>query len=804
MFHFTLLSIFLILLGIFGISFLIYFLQGFFKLLNVKESLNYRLFLIKIPREVNLESGQKAEKFTVFVNSFNQFLESFANYSQEFVFELAQPINSKEICFYLACLKDDSSFFEKNLLAFFPYAQMELVFEDYTIFNAQGFTAGEIIKTDQDSVLPIKTFPYFEDDPLNAIANAFLRLEEKGEGAAFQLIIKKAPKEYEKNFKTANEEILSGKSLKEISSGSQNVFKETLLSAFNPSSSKQTDNSLMKEIQETGTKRVNEGLLKLVEEKISSPLFLVNLRILSSAESKKRAEEILNHLENSFNQFSSPSFNNLQFIKQRGRSLKNLIYNFSFRLFTPKEGVVLNSKEITSLFHFPHPLIENNRVKWLKARTAPPPLDLPEEGALLGINNYGGEEREVRILDEDRFRHIYIIGQTGTGKSTLLKNIIFEDIQKNKGVCFIDPHGDAAEDILGLIPESRYEDVVYFNPGDFERSFGLNMLDWDKRYPFQKTFVINEMLEILDKLYDLKTVGGPVFEQYFRNAMLLLLEDEERIYTLIDLPRILVNADFRQELLERSSNPLVKEFWEQEAEKAGGELALANVAPYINSKLSPFLANDLVRPIIGQVHSTVDFRQLMDEKKIFIVNLSKGLLGETNSYLLGMIIVGKILMAAFSRVDTPEENRKDFYLFIDEFQNITTDTIATILSEARKYRLSLTLANQYLGQIKENILKAIFGNIGTIISFRVGRDDAEVLAKYFAPVFSVYDLMNLDNFNAYIKLLIRNQTSRPFNFQTIKSPKPDLEKIKYLKKLSALHYTNDREKVEREIKERYL
>lgn len=805
MFKFNL-FIFLISLLLFSVVFLIYFLKKIFKAIAFKKVFNYQLFLIKIPREINLESQKAHQDKFIFLNLFNQFLESLVNYSKEFIFEIANPLSSKEICFYLACDRSDAVYFEKNLVAFFPFAQMELVAQDYTIFNPQGESIGSIIKTKEHFCLPIRNYSLFEDDPLKAIVNSFLKIEKEGEGASFQVVVKKAPESYKKSLLKIKEEVLKGKSLKEITSLPS--FGETFVSSFKEAlksqniKPEQQNFSQVTSPQSSEPKKIDETLLKLIEEKLSSSLFSVNLRILVSSETKERAEEILSHIENSFSQFTHPVYNDLKIIRQKKRAFQNLILNFSLRLFNPKEEVIFNSKEITSLFHFPHPFIENNRIKWLKARVAPPPNNLPEEGALLGINNYLGEEREVRILDEDRRRHIYIIGQTGTGKSTLLKNIIYNDILSNKGVCFIDPHGDLAEELLGLIPDSRIEDVVYFNPGNFQRSFGLNMLEWDKNYPFQKTFVVNELLEIFDKLYDLKAVGGPIFEQYFRNAMFLLLEDEE-VHTLIDVPRVLVNPDFRAKLLKRSPNPLVIEFWQKEAEKAGGELALANVAPYINSKLAPFLSNDLIRPIVGQEHSSIDFRKIMDEGKILIVNLSKGLLGETNSYLLGMIIIGKILMAAFSRVDVLEEQRRDFYVFIDEFQNVTTNTISVILSEARKYRLNLTIAHQYLAQLKENILKAVFGNVGTLISFRVGKEDAEFLAKYFEPVFSAYDLMNLDNFNAYIRLLIQNQTTRPFSIQTLKGPKPDPSRIEKIKQLSYLKYTLLREEVEEKIKARY-
>ncbi len=773
-----------------------YFLNKLRYSRKIKKSLNYRLFLVKVPRDfISEQQRQQQKNFSYFANTFEQLLEALSNYKKEFVFELAVPLNTQEICFYFACPLEDSPLFQKTIASLYPFAQIELVPEDYVIFHPQGVHQGAVAKLTKPFVLPLKTYKNFEEDPLVSIIKAFDKVSPNSEGAALQIILRKGEKSYYKTISSVKESLTQNKSLSEAYSSTSTLVKQAFTNIITPSDKN-------KEIQ-SPKKKIDETSLKLVEEKSQYPLFSINVRLLTSAPSLTRAKELLSHLESAFSPFTLPQGNGLKFVSLKGNPLKKLIYNFSLRLFDNKQSIILNSVEIASLFHFPHPFIENSKIKWLKARTAPPPLNIPQQGAILGINNYGGEERKIRILDEDRRRHIYIIGQTGTGKSTLLKNIFIDDVNNGKGICFIDPHGDTAEQLLGYIPENRIDDVIYFNPGDPRYSFGLNMLDWNRKYPFQKSFVTNEMLEIFDKLYDLKTVGGPVFEQYFRNAMLLLLDDPDTTHTLVDLPRILINPDFRKALLDKTPNPLVREFWQKEAEKAGGELALANVAPYINSKLNPFLANDLVRPIIGQTKTSINFRQIMDEGKILIVNLSKGLLGDTNSYLLGMILVGKLTMAAFSRVDLPEEQRKDFYLFIDEFQNITTNTIATIFSEARKYRLDLIVANQYLAQLKEPILKAVFGNVGTIISFRVGREDAELLAKYYAPVFSMYDLMNLDNFNAYVKLLIHNQTTRAFNIQTIKSPEPNKEKIAYLKNYAVKKYARPREEVELEIKQRY-
>ena len=292
-------------------------------------------------------------------------------------------------------------------------------------------------------------------------------------------------------------------------------------------------------------------------------------------------------------------------------------------------------------------------------------------------------------------------------------------------MCVIDPHGDLIDHIMEAIPKERAEDVIYFDPSDTERPFGLNMMEYDEKHPEQRTFVINEMIAIFDKLYDLKQTGGPMFEQYMRNAMLLVMDSPEIGSTLLEIPRVFRDVEFRREKLKRCKDITVVEFWEKEAEKAGGEASLENIAPYINSKLTTFISNDMMRPIISQQKSTIDFRSVMDEGKILMVYLPKGKIGEINSHLLGMVIVGKLLMAALSRTDLPEDQRKDFYLYIDEFQNFTTDSIAQILSEARKYRLCLTVAHQFIGQLSENISKAVFGNVGSLCSFRVGAEDAD-------------------------------------------------------------------------------
>ncbi|OIO07327.1 hypothetical protein AUJ35_02285 [Candidatus Falkowbacteria bacterium CG1_02_41_21] len=438
------------------------------------------------------------------------------------------------------------------------------------------------------------------------------------------------------------------------------------------------------------------------------------------------------------------------------------------------------------------------------SKTAPAPNNIPNEGIILGYNIFRGIKTNIRVKRLDRRRHCYAIGKSGTGKSVLLANMAIQDIENGDGVCIMEPNGDLIEDILNRIPPERAEDVIVFSPADMERPMGLNLLEFDERYPEQKSFVINEMIGIFDKLYDLKATGGPMFEQYMRNALLLIMDDPETGSTLMEISKVLADESFRKMKLNKCKNPTVVDFWRKEAEKAGGDAALANIVPYITSKLTSFVSNDMMRPIIGQQKSAFNMRDIMDNKKILMVDLPKGAIGETNAYLLGMIMVGKILMAALSRTDIPQEQRKDFYLYIDEFQNFTTNSICQILSEARKYALSLTVAHQYIGQLSKNndnqIKDAIFGNVGTMISFKVGSEDAQFLTKDFGPVFNEYDMVNVGR-GGFMKLLVDGATTRPFSFQTVWPLMGTAreEMAKKIRTLSRYKFGQDRSLVDSEI-----
>jgi GTPase SAR1 family protein len=762
---------------------------------TITRALNMSLFLIRIPRETKEDLSTEEKKNRIAI--MEQFLTSLKSlkeksswqqvfYGQPYVaLEIAVPFVGAEISFYLAAPKKYETFLEKQIYGFYPKAIVEKV-EDYNIFNPDGEVAGGFFRLEKKNILPLKTYRDLEVDPLESIANALSKIEEVGEGGTIQIILKPASKNWSKLGLSIIKKMNQGLSFKDALSGKQ--MKKP----------KPGESQIQPKISST-----DEEIIKYLQAKASKMGFQTNIRLVFSAKIAGRAEELLSHSQGAFNQFGLPNLNSLKFKRLKRGALKKLCFNFSFRLFNRKENIILNSEEIASIFHFPLTHIGSPKVKWLRAKESVPPTNLSKEGIVLGKNIFRGEETPVKMTIDDRRRHLYVVGQTGTGKTTLLLNMIKQDIENGNGMAFIDPHGDSAEKILGFIPKERIEDVIYFNPADTERPMALNILEYNPKYPEQKTFLANETVSIFKKLWEaIPEAFGPIFEQYMRNALLLVMDDPESGSTLLEVPKVLTDEKFRHHKLSKTENIVVKDFWTKEAEKAGGEAALANIVPYITSKTNVFLANDIMRPILCQQKSVFDFRKLMDEKKILIANLSKGKLGEVNSNLLGLIIVSKILMAAFSRVDVLEEQRHDFYLYIDEFQNFTTDSISTILAEARKYRLNLIIAHQFIGQLKENIKNAVFGNVGSMLAFRVGAEDAEFLVKQFEPIFNQQDLINIDNFNAYSKLLIDNQTSSAFNIRILPPLKAEAASAEKIKELSRLKYGLERAMVEKEIQER--
>jgi hypothetical protein len=716
------------------------------------------------------------------------------------VFEIANSAKSEEIVFYISVPKKFRESVEKQIHSFFPNAVLEKA-QDYNIFFPGSFTSASILKLKNRYTLPIKTYENMEVDPMNGITNAMSKLETVNEGAAMQLVMRPAGTKWRTHGRQVAHKMQQGKRLHDVEAPFMTkAVRATGNAAFEIISPKKKDpmnpGNEPKPVQLTPEE---QELVKSIESKSSKTGFKVNIRLLASAATMERSQMILAQLENSFSQFENGDIN---CFRVKRLSKKEIAYNYIFRNFKEEEAMILNNEELASIFHIPISTTEAPKIKWLKSNAASPPVDIPKEGIILGYNEYRGEQTVIRLTEKDRRRHLYSVGQTGTGKSNFLQEMAKQDAREGRGFCFIDPHGDAVEDILSAIPKERAEDVIVFDPADVERPFGLNMMEYDPVHPEQKTFVINEMIGIFDQLYDLKSTGGPMFEQYMRNAMLLVMEDPDSGNTLMEIPKVLADEDFRMLKIKKCQNPVVVDFWTKEAEKAGGEAALANMVPYITSKLTAFISNDMMRPIIAQQKSTINFRDVMDNRKILLINLSKGKIGEINARLLGMVVVGKILMAALSRSSVPEDERVDFYLYLDEFQNVTTNSISQILSEARKYRLCLVLAHQFIGQLKEEISKAVFGNVGSMAVLRVGAEDAEFLEKNFVPTFSRQDLVNVDNYQGFSRILVNNILSKPFNIKFYPPTSGDQEVANALKELSRLKFGRDRQIVNREIMER--
>ena len=813
-----------------GFSWFIWIVLFFFILLLIKRYIRHfidqssyfkhSIFLIKLSKE---KPGEKDKEFTV--QSLHEEIAKgetifasigglraqrgikafFFGRNDHFSFEIVAQ--NKTIAFYLVAPTRMSRYIEQEVHAYYPDAVIEET-KDYIIFKPNSSILAGYLRTRRSRVFPLKTYKRQDVDPMSSLINVLSKLGPD-EGLVIQYVVRSAKAEWHRDAGQITYKVHQGKMLKKaIREVGRNIFWQALIDIASAAKPVNEQERQKLQNQQQRMTQMEEEMLKGIEEKSSKAGLDINLRIIVSARDKGRANLYKENLYNAFSQYNFYEYGNSFSHKIKTSNQKKLIQDFIYRRFNRDISFLLNTEEMASLYHFPLKNTETPNILWLTARHAPAPSNIPNEGIIIGKNIYRGVVKDIRIKKEDRRRHMYVIGKSGGGKSKFIAGMAIQDILNGEGIGVLDPHGDLIEDILKKIPPERAEDVVLFSPADLERPLGLNLIEYDPNYPEQKTFLINEMIKIFDKLYDLKSTGGPIFEQYMRNALLLIMDDPESGATLMEVPKVLADAQFRNMKLDRCKDPTVVAFWKEEAEKAGGDAALANVVPYVTSKLTQFISNDTMRPIIGQQKSAFNLRDVMDNQKILLIDLSKGQIGEMNAFLLGMILIGKILMSALSRSDISEEKRKDFYLYIDEFQNFTTDSISSILSEARKYGLNLIIAHQYLGQLVKNqntsIKDAVFGNVGTWVSFKIGADDAEALEKEMSPVFNQYDLLNIDKFSAYIKLLIDNAASRPFSMNTI-WPLPGIERngiAAKIRTLSRLKYGRDRSIVEAEIKKR--
>ncbi len=782
------------------------------RIFAIPLALNKKIIQIRVPKEgakkeEEEKSSQKnykeliavAEAFYMTlgnVKSRNKLRSFFLGRDDQIALEIVA--SGGLIKFYAVVPEHLHAFFEQQLHAQYPSAELSVV-DDYNIFRPRGVIEIAPLLLTKSWIFPLKSYKKMDSDPLNGLTNALSKVEES-QGAAIQIMIRTAKKGWRARGQKVARDMQKGKSLEEAMHG-KSMFSWIGKAVFSGQKEK------LKEQQEAASSPklspFEQELIKAMEEKSSKVGFETNIRILAVADDAHVAKMHLFNITNAFAQYMGPE-SGINFRKQKYFSASKMIRNALYRNFDEKRVIVLNTEELASLYHMPLSSTETPNIDWLKARSAPPPHNLPSEGIILGETNYRGKKQLVRMLPADRRRHVYVIGMTGVGKSTIMLNMMVQDIRNGHGCCYIDPHGQDLQTILENIPPERADDVILFEPADVERPVGLNMLEASTEE--EKDFVAQEMIAIFYRLVTDPSMIGPMFEHYMRNAMLTLMAHPDDPNTIVEIPRILTDKEFQQHMLQKVTDPIIRAFWEKELPQTSGQTK-GEMLPYLVSKIGRFIENNMIRNIIGQARSGFNFREIMDKKKILLVNLSKGQIGEMNSNLLGLIIVTKLQMAALARADMHEKDRHDFFLYIDEFQNFITDSIATILSEARKYRLNLILGHQFVAQLMPKagdtkVRDAVFGNVGSIIAFRVGVDDSEIIAKQMAPVFNEFDVMNIAQRTAYIRLMIDNAAARPFNMATLPPPIGDPKIAAAIRQLSRLKYGRDRSLVEAEILER--
>ncbi len=752
--------------GVGALGYIVFFLWKYRD--REERSLEYVLMQVAVPRdnEIKIDAAEQlfASLHSMYKGGFWSFLKPQPHISFEIV------AKSEDIRFYVSVPRKLMDLVEKQIHGAYPGADIKEV-EEYSIFSKEGKVAFAALRLKYADFFPIRVYRDLPTDPLSSITSVLAKMSGS-EGAVMQLLIQP----------------VAGK----WSSLGRSYISKIKKNEANP---------------EKANFKVDQKSLEAIEQKTGKPGFAAVVRFVVSSDSQELAKIHLDNLLAAFGQFSS---DNNSFKKVRFPLKKLFMVDFIYRYFPImnlpffQQTSIFNTDELATMYHFPNKAIETPHIFWLNAKRAPAPSQIPTSGMYLGKSRYRGVDRPVYIDNDDRRRHVYIIGKTGTGKSQLLEEMIMQDIEAGKGCAVVDPHGDLIDGVLSRIPPSRAEDVIYFDPSDSDRPMGLNMLE--AKTEEQKHFVVTSIVGLMYKLYDPMKTGiiGPRFEHAIRNAMLTVMSEPGN--TFVEVVRVLTDSSFVQELLPKVTDPIIRRYWTDQIAQTA-DFHKSEVLDYIVSKFGRFVTNKLMRNIIGQSVSSFDFRKVMDEGKILLVNLAKGKIGEENSNFLGLILVPRILISAMSRQELTEEERRDFYLYVDEFQNFATPDFAQILSEARKYRLSLIVANQFIGQMEEEVKNAVFGNVGTLVTFRVGVTDANYLQHEFQPTFNEADLINIDKYNAYIKTIVRNEPVKPFSMDLTK----DMTQVNAMRnpavaraiiQLSRLKYGRSKELVEAEINQR--
>lgn len=685
------------------------------------------------------------------------------------------------------------------IAAAYPSARLEEI-QEHNIFSESGKLSGTIggeFTLKKDYVYPIETYQESKRDASRALLNA-LSSASREDGVGVQILLRPAHSGWTKRSVSIADRIVKDKGIKKTGIGGMIAPKDLMEALWKPPESggekAQSDGKQLSSLE--------QKTVEALQEKTRYPGYEVLVRVVVSSNTAARSQTLLKNVVAAFSLLDSPSNNGFKFTVSR--NIEELVTAYIFRFFP--QGVthnILNSIELATLFHLPSQNnIPTSQVQRQMSKQVDGPTQVMDEGVLLGYNEFRGIRKPIRLSMNDRRRHTYIIGQTGTGKSVLLENLAYQDMMDGRGFAFVDPHGDSVETLLGKVPKERVEDVIYFNPGDMSNPIGLNMFEFD--HPDQKDFLVQESINMLYGLYDPGHTGivGPRLEHIFRNCALLLMSDPAG-GTFIDIPKLLIDEEFMKSKLKYVTDQTVLDFWTKEFPDSKRSNESGEVISWVVSKFGPFISNDAMRNIIGQTKSGFNLRDIMDNRKILLVNLSKGKMGELNSKLLGIIFVMKFQAAAMGRANIPESEREDFGLYVDEFQNFATESFESILSEARKYHLNLILGNQFMTQLTDKVREAIIGNVGTVISGRIGVTDAEILVKKFSPTFDQEDLTKMPNHQSVTSVMINNVPSAPFSMSWIPPMgEPNMQLSDALKRLSATKYGIPRATVEKAIFDR--
>jgi hypothetical protein len=684
----------------------------------------------------------------------------------------------------------------QGIVSAYPTARLEEV-PDHNIFSQvgkiNGTLGGELVLK-EPFAYPIATYQDLKRDTMQSLLNALSSLD-KEDGAAIQILMRPANPSWRKTASAVASKKRKGEdSKKGAASMAGSIGKELLFAAVRPPEEKKDEGSSKKELS-----NLEQSILDAIDEKTRYPGYEVMIRLMVSSNISQRSQTILSNIVATFSLFDAPGKNGFKYTP--AKDIETFTTNYILRFFPQnKNKTILNSIELATLFHFPDQSnVPTSQLTRQDSKQVDGPRNIPDKGLLLGYNVFRGVKKAIRLDLQDRQRHMYVVGQTGTGKSTFLENLALQDMLDGNGFAFVDPHGDTAEKLVSMVPKERTEDLIYFSPADVDYPMGLNLFEFSSAD--QKDFIIQEVLNMLYKLYDPQHTGimGPRYEDMFRNAALAVMADPDG-GTFIEIPQLFRDPQFLKQKLQHVKDQTVLDFWQKQFPASQRSNEAGEVTAWFVSKFGAFLSNEMMRNMIGQTKSSFNLREIMDNKKILIVNLSKGRTGDLNSKLLGMIFVMKFQAAAMSRANIPENERVDFSLYVDEFQNFSTDSFATIMSEARKFHLNLIVANQFTNQLTDEIRDAVFGNMGTIVSFRVGQNDVDPLTRYFQPVFDSDDLLRVPNYNTIIRTLVGGVPTQPFSMATLPplgNPNPRLAEA--LKKLSAVKYGKPRANVEKDI-----